>query len=152
MKKKKILFLTAADGPIGPQMPDWAADISHDPGTDPQDPAPNLADEILRRANAWLTAEKINYAQYDLLRKRLKASPAVLDAKLDGNIIVLALADGTQERILPDQPNLPPIPVIGHRDTWTILGLTWKKKYWIATFSATAVLIAVLSILAAKHR
>lgn len=152
MKKKKILFLTAADGPIGPQMPDWAADITHDPGTSPQDPAPNLADEILRRANAWLTAEKINYAQYDLLRKRLKASPAVLDAKLDGNIIVLALADGSQERILPDAANLPEITVIDSPDTWTILGLTWKKKYRIATFSATAVLIAVLSILAAKHR
>lgn len=148
MKKKKILFAE----PIGPQMPHWAADITHDPGTDPQNSAPNLADELLRRANAWLTAEKINYAQYDLLRKRLKASPAVLDAKLDGNIIVLALADGSQERILPDAANLPPIPVIGRRDTWTILGLTWKKKYWIATFSATAVLIAVLSILAAKHR
>lgn len=138
MKKKKILFLTAADGPIGPQMPDWVADITHDPGTDPQNPAPNLADEILRRANAWLTAEKINYAQYDLLRKRLKASPAVLDAKLDGNIIVLALADGSQERILPDAANLPEITVIDSPDTWTILSLTWKKKYRIATPSAPA--------------
>lgn len=152
MKKKKILFATASAGAIGPQMPDRDADIIDHPGTGSQANNANLADEILRRANAWLTAEKINYAQYDLLRKRLKASPAVLDAKLDGNIIVLALADGSQERILPDAANLPPIPVIGRRDTWTILGLTWKKKYWIATFSATAVLIAVLSILAAKHR
>jgi hypothetical protein len=133
-------------------MPDWVADIVHNPTTGPQTDNANLADEILRRANAWLTAEKINYAQYDLLRKRLKASPAVLDAKLDGNIIVLALADGSQERILPDDANLPEFTVIDSPDTWTILGLTWKKKYWIATFSATAVLIAVLSILAAKHR
>lgn len=152
MKKKKILFATASAGAIGPQMPDRDADIIDHPGTGSQANNANLADELLRRANAWLTAEKINYAQYDVFRRRLKETPAVLDAKLDGNIIVLALADGTQERILPDQPNLPPIPVIGHRDTWTILGLTWKKKYWIATLSATAVLIAVLSILAAKHR
>ena len=152
MKKKKILFATASAGAIGPQMPDRDADIIDHPGTGSQANNANLADEILRRANAWLTAEKINYAQYDHLRKRLKASPAVLDAKLDGNILVLALADGSQERILPGAANLPEFTVIGHRDTWTILGLTWKKKYWIASFSATAVLIAVLSILAAKHR
>lgn len=138
MKKKKILFATASAGAIGPQMPHWAADITHNPGTGSQANNANLADEILRRANAWLTAEKINYAQYDLLRKRLKQTPAVLDAKLDGNIIVCALADGTEHRILPDDANLPEIPVIGKRDTWTILGITWKKKYWIATFSAPA--------------
>lgn len=148
MKKKKILFAE----PIGPQMPHWAADIIDHPGTGSQANNANLADELLRRANAWLTAEKINFAQYDLFKKRLKASPAVLDAKLDGNVIVCALADGTEHRILPDDANLPEIPVIGRRDTWTILGITWKKKYWIASFSATAVLIAVLSILAAKHR
>lgn len=152
MKKKKILFATASAGAIGPQMPDRDADIIDHPGTGSQANNANLADELLRRANAWLTAEKINFAQYDLFKKRLKASPAVVDAKLDGNVIVCALADGTEHRILPDDANLPEIPIIGKRDTWTILGITWKKKYWIASFSATAVLIAVLSILAAKHR
>ena len=145
MKKKKILFLTAADGPIGPQMPDRAADIVPPSGSGN---TASLADELLVRANAWLTAEKINYAQYDLFKKRLKETPAVVDA----NVIVCILADGSEHRILPSAANLPEFTVIGHRDTWTILGLTWKKKYWIATFSATAVLIAVLSILAAKHR
>ena len=101
MKKKKILFLTAADGPIGPQMPDRAADIVPPSGSGN---TASLADELLVRANAWLTAEKINYAQYDLLRKRLKASPAVLDAKLDGNIIVLALADGRTTRLAWSMP------------------------------------------------
>ncbi len=169
MKKKKILFLTAADGPIGPQMPDWAADIVPPSGSGN---TASLADELLVRANAWLTAEKINYAQYDVFRRRLKETPAVVDAKLapydstrllyatgketpaavDANVIVCILADGTEHRILPAAANLPEFTVIGRRDTWTILGLTWKKKYWIATFSATAVLIAVLSILAAKHR
>lgn len=172
MKKKKILFATASAGAIGPQMPDRDADIIDHPGTGSQANNANLADELLRRANAWLTAEKINYAQYDVFRRRLKETPAVVDAKLapydstrlvyatgketpavvDANVIVCTLTDGTEHRILPGAANLPEFTVIDRRDTWTILGLTWKKKYWIATFSATAVLIAVLSILAAKHR
>ena len=124
------------------------ADIVPSRGSD----AASLADELLVRANAWLTAGKINFAQYDLFKKRLKETPAVVDAKLDGDVIVCALADGTIHRILPDDANLPEVTVTDSRDTWTLLGITWKKKYWIATFSATAVLIAVLSILAAKHR
>ena len=142
MKKKQTLFL------IGPVDPKEMADIVPSQGSD----AASLADELLVRANAWLTAGKINFAQYDLFKKRLKETPAVVDAKLDGDVIVCALADGTEHRILPDDANLPEVIVTDSRDTWTLLGITWKKKYWIATFSATAVLIAVLSIVAAKHR
>lgn len=143
MKKKQTLFATGtltADLVLGsPAVAEGKTQAS-------------LADELLVRANAWLAAGKINYAQYDLLRKRLKETPAVVDAKLDGDIIVCALADGTEHRILPDDANLPEVVVTDSRDTWTLLGITWKKKYWIATFSATAVLIAVLTIVAAKHR
>lgn len=142
MKKKQTLFL------IGPVIPKEMTGIVPLQGTD----AASLADELLVRANAWLTAGKINFAQYDLFKKRLKETPAVVDAKLDGNVIVCALADGTEHRILPDDANLPEVTVTDSRDTWTLLGITWKKKYWIATFSATAVLIAVLTIVAAKHR
>ncbi|MBR3725249.1 MAG: hypothetical protein IKN11_07700 [Bacteroidales bacterium] len=142
MKKKQTLFL------IGPVDPKEMADIVPSQGSD----AASLADELLVRANAWLSAGKINFAQYDLFKKRLKETPAVVDAKLDGDVIVCALADGTEHRILPDDANLPEVIVTDSRDTWTLLGITWKKKYWIATFSATAVLIAVLSIVAAKHR
>lgn len=142
MKKKQTLFL------IGPVIPKEMTGIVPPQGTD----AVSLADELLVRANAWLTAGKINFAQYDLFKKRLKETPAVVDAKLDGDVIVCALADGTEHRILPDDANLPEVIVTDSRDTWTLLGITWKKKYWIATFSATAVLIAVLSIVAAKHR
>lgn len=142
MKKKQTLFLT------GPVIPKEMTAILPLQGTD----AASLADELLVRANAWLTAGKINFAQYDLFKKRLKETPAVVDAKLDGDVIVCALADGTEHRILPDDANLPEVTVTDSRDTWTLLGITWKKKYWIATFSATAVLIAVLSIVAAKHR
>ena len=142
MKKKQTLFL------IGPVIPKEMTGIVPPQGTD----AASLADELLVRANAWFTAGKINFAQYNLFKKRLKETPAVVDAKLDGDIIVCALADGTEHRILPYAANLPEVTVTDSRDTWTLLGITWKKKYWIATFSATAVLIAVLSILAAKHR
>ena len=142
MKKKQTLFL------IGPVDPKEMADIVPSQGSD----AASLADELLVRANAWLSAGKINFAQYDLFKKRLKETPAVVDAKLDGDVIVCALADGTEHRILPDDANLPEVIVTDSRDTWTLLGITWKKKFWIATFSATAVLIAVLSIVAAKHR
>lgn len=34
--------------------------------------------------------------------------------------------------------------------TWTILGVTWKKLYWVLTFAAVALLLTVLAIWANK--
>lgn len=149
--KKKILFGTGSNANfIGPVIPEDIAEIISGDAVN----AATLADisqELARKVYAWYNAEKINYAQYDLFKNRLKKAPAVTDARLDGDVLVLSIAGGQEERILPTDANLPIVPVIGKKDTWKIFGVTWKKKYWIATFSATAVLIAVLAIVATKH-
>ena len=41
------------------------------------------ADQLLNIAASWMAQERISYAQYDLLRQRLKKEPAVTDLKLD---------------------------------------------------------------------
>ena len=108
------------------------------------------ADQLLNIAASWMAQERISYAQYDLLRQRLKKEPAVTDLKLDGDVVVLAIEGGAEERIFPTDPNLPPVVVKDHVPFYE------KAWYWIKNHKAvaigggSAVLLLVIALIV-KH-
>ena len=53
------------------------------------------ADQLLNIAASWMAQERISYAQYDLLRQRLKKEPAVTDLKLVVSLKALATIEVT---------------------------------------------------------
>lgn len=101
----------------------------------------SLADELARRVNAWFEAGKIEYSQYDLFRRRLKEQPAVSDVKLDGNVLVLAVNGGEDERIFPDDANLDEVVVVDS------LPLRQKVWNWIKSHAAISISGGVLLVL-----
>lgn len=154
MKKKKILF-ASEHLPIGPEMPDWVPGLFNNPDSGSQGNTVKVAEitaEILsRRVYEWSSEGKIEPTQLSLFLKRVKIEPKVVDVKLDGNILVLSIADGTEERIKPDDGiELQEVPFVYSRPWWE------KSWYWIKNHPALSIgggvlVIAIIVLLIVKR-
>ena len=108
------------------------------------------ADQLLNIAASWMTQDRISFAQYDLLRQRLKKEPAVTDIKLDGNVLVLAVEGGAEERLFPEDPNLPQVDVVDHvpfyEKAWY-----WIKNHKVAAIGGGSAVLLLVIALIVKH-
>lgn len=110
-----------------------------------------LADELARRVYAWAERGDIESTQLTLFLKRVKQSPSVTDVKLDGNVLVLSIADGTVVRITPDDGlELPEIPVVGHL-AWYERAWYWIKAHKAVAIGGTTLLLALVILLIVKR-
>lgn len=75
---------------------------------------------------------------------KIKSVKYVLD---DGTVLSLDKPQQADTETTPDKTDEQPAQP---SDTWTILGWTWKKKYWIMSGSGLLVLLVVLIVLATK--
>ena len=111
-----------------------------------------LADELMQRVATLYVGEKVTDHQYYYFKQRIKESPAVADIKLDGDVLVLILADGTQERVQPGHgAELPQVDIVEH------LPLYQRAWYWIKAHKAVAIggatlLLALVVLLIVKRR
>lgn len=114
-------------------------------GTLPLAPTTELVDDSLRIsviASELLKAGTITQMQYQTVtgaglggmkRKSIYMKDGKLMCKYDNNTVTSISPDGTEKAT-----------------TWTILGVTWTKLYWVAAFGGVALLLAVLAIWANK--
>ena len=110
-----------------------------------------LADELMKRVSTLYVSEKVTDHQYYYFKKRIKESPAVTDIKLDGDVLVLIIADGTEERVQPgDGAELPQVDIVEH------LPFYERAWYWLKAHKAVAigggtVLLALIILLIVKR-
>lgn len=110
-----------------------------------------LADELMKRVASLYVGEKVTDHQYYYFKKRIKESPAITDIKLDGDVLVLIIANGTEERVQPgDGAELPQVDIVEH------LPFYEKAWYWIKAHKAVAIggttlLLALIILLIVKR-
>ena len=151
---KKILFSTGANAATMGLKPD--ADGAVEMPTDgnlntPGGDAVRLADELMQRVSTLYVGEKVTDYQYYYFKKRIKESPAVTDIKLDGDVLVLIIANGTEERVQPgDGAELPQVDIVEHvpfyEKAWD-----WIKNHKAVSISGAALLLALVILLIVKR-
>ena len=110
-----------------------------------------LADQLMQRVASLYVGEKVTDHQYYYFKKRIKESPAVTDIKLDGDVLVLILADGTEERVQPGHgAELPQVDIVEH------IPFHERAWYWIKAHKAVAIgggtlLLALVILLIVKR-
>lgn len=110
-----------------------------------------LADELMKRVASLYVGEKVTDHQYYYFKKRIKESPAVTDINLDGDVLVLIIANGTEERVQPGHgAELPQIDIV---EDLPFLERAW---YWIKAHKAVAIgggtlLLALIILLIVKR-
>lgn len=152
-KKKQILFATGTPvaATLGAGLDDGKLDVAAAASGGILS-GPGLAEILSRRVNAWAEKGQIEPTQLTLFLSRVKEEPAVTDVKLDGNVLVLDLDDGTVERIFPDDGvELPEVPVVGHNH-WYERCWYWVKNHKAASIGGGALLVLLIVLLIVKHR
>ena len=132
---KKILFTVGSNAAALGKSEQLAEDIAN--GSLQQGPDGNtvrLIDGLMLRVQTLYVNEKVTDYQYYYFRERVKKAPAVTDIKLDGDVLVLIIADGTEERVQPgDGAELPQVDIIEHVPFYQ------KAWYWLKTHKAVAI-------------
>lgn len=153
-KKKQILFATGTPGvlTLGAGLLDDKPDVTAVNVGGGVLNGPSLAEILSRRVNAWAEKGQIEPTQLTLFLRRVKEEPAVTDVKLDGNVLVLTIDNGTEERIFPDAGiELPEVPAVGHY-YWYEKCWHWVKNHKAVAIGGGSLLVLLIVLLIVKHR
>jgi hypothetical protein len=147
---KKILFTVGAIAGMGSKT--GVDEVIENGGQfTPSGDSVRLADELMQRVSTLYVGEKVTDYQYYYFKKRIKEAPAVTDIRLDGDVLVLIIANGTEERVQPgDGAELPQVDIVEHvpfyEKAWY-----WIKSHKVVSISGAALLLALVILLIVKR-